>query len=244
MRPFFPFYGSKWRSARLYGPPRHGLVVEPFAGSAGYATFYEPERVLLVEADPILAGVWEYLIGVSEREIRALPDLAVGEDVRALPLPPEAHWLIGFWLNRGSATPKRRRTAYSARTDKAQLNWGERARERIASQLHRIRSWQIAEGDYTKAPGGEATWFIDPPYEDRGRYYRYSKVDYPALAGWCRDREGQIMVCENTGATWLPFRAFADIKSTRGRSLEAVWEPEPVAASLFEIDAIASEGER
>lgn len=33
MKPLFPFYGSKWRDAKRYGPPG-AHVIEPFAGSA------------------------------------------------------------------------------------------------------------------------------------------------------------------------------------------------------------------
>lgn len=240
MRPFFPFYGSKWRSAKLFDAPRHHLVIEPFAGSAGYATYYEPGSVMLMDRDPILVGVWSYLIKASAAEIRRLPDLEVGEDVQGLALPQEAKWLIGFWLNRGSATPKRRRTAYSARTEKAQLVWGERARERIASQVDRIRDWRVYEHDalaFPWSPTPAATWFIDPPYMDKGRHYRFSKVDYHLLSEWCLEREGQVMVCEQAGAGWMPFALLADIKSTRGRSLEVVWKNAPAGERLFEVTA-------
>src|SRR3546814_20398309 len=80
--------------------------------------------------------------------------------------------LIGFWLNRGSATPKRSRTAYSARADKAQLNWGERARERVAETVVHLRTWTVIEGAFAEAPDIRATWFVDPPYVDKGRFIR------------------------------------------------------------------------
>jgi site-specific DNA-adenine methylase len=34
LRPFFTFYGGKWRAAPFYDAPTHGHIVEPFAGSA------------------------------------------------------------------------------------------------------------------------------------------------------------------------------------------------------------------
>lgn len=120
MRPMFPFYGSKFNIARHYPSPRHDRVVEPFAGSAGYSTFYGCARVDLFDADPIIAGVWDFLIRGSDQEIAALPDMPnVGDNVDNYAIPQEAKWLIGFWLNRGSATPKKSRTAYSARVDLA-----------------------------------------------------------------------------------------------------------------------------
>lgn len=224
LRPFFPFYGSKWRSVPMYPPPAHSFVIEPFCGSAGYATYHNPPRVGLVDADPVIVGVWSYLIRATRREILALPDLEVGEDVQScLSLSQEAQWLIGFWLNRGSAVPKRRRTAYSARTDKAQLNWGQRARERIATQVEQIRHWRVVCASYADVPNLEATWFIDPPYVDRGRYYRINDVDHDAVGVWCRERRGLAIACENLGASWLPFESLATVKSSRGVSREVVW---------------------
>jgi site-specific DNA-adenine methylase len=229
MRPLFPFYGSKWRDARRYGAPS-SHVIEPFAGSAGYATFWEPDRVTLVDADPIIVGVWDFLIRASARDILALPDVEVGQDVREMGLSQEAAWLVGFWLNRGSASPKRTRTAFSARTDRGQLVWGERARQRIAGDVHRTDGWTVTLGDYTEAaadPG--ATYFVDPPYVDKGRYYRVNTVDHGALASWVRSTPGRVVVCEQAGASWLPFEPLATIKSTRGVSREVVFELEPAA---------------
>ena len=96
LKPFFPFYGSKWRDAKRYAGPLTELVIEPFAGSAGYSTFYEPQQVLLNDVDPIICGVWDYLIKASMQEILKLPDLEVGQSVDSLDLPQEARWLIGF----------------------------------------------------------------------------------------------------------------------------------------------------
>lgn len=222
MRPLFPYYGSKWRDARRYPPPLDGRVVEPFAGSAGYATYYAPSSVTLVDADPIIVGVWRYLIAASPRDILALPDLEVGQSVDTLNVSEEARWLIGFWLNRGSAQPKKTKTAYSARTERAQLVWSERARERIARDIEGIRDWRIIHGSYEQVPVRSATYFVDPPYRVKGRHYRYSVVDYTSLGAWCQ-RIPDVIVCEQAGATWLPFAPLATVKSTRGTSAEVVW---------------------
>lgn len=223
LRPFFPFYGSKWNIARHYPEPIHDLVVEPFAGGAGYSTFYGCHKVHLVDADPIIAGLWKYLIGVTPDEIMALPELPnVGDHVDNYDVPQEAKWLIGFWLNRGSASPKKSRTAYSARTDRAQLNWGRKAKERIASQLAAIADWTVQEGLYSDAPPAEATWFIDPPYGDKGRYYRVGFSDFDGLSSFVRTREGMTISCEGPGAAWLPFVPLGDFKSSRGRAEEFV----------------------
>jgi site-specific DNA-adenine methylase len=222
MRPLFPYYGSKWRDARRYPPPG-GSVIEPFAGSAGYSTWHAPQHVTLLDVDPFIVGVWQYLIGATAREILALPDLEPGQSTDDLALPQEARWFIGFWLNRGSAQPKKRQTAYSARVDRQQLVWSARARERVAAEIDGIRHWTIKHASYEEAPMMDSTYFVDPPYVDKGRFYRFSQVDHDALGGWCEALPGRVIVCEQAGATWLPFRPLASIKSSRGRSAEVVF---------------------
>jgi len=224
IRPMFPYYGSKWNIARHYPAPLPGLVVEPFAGGAGYACFYGVSNALLIDKDPIIAGLWRYLIGVTPAEIMALPEMPeVGDSVDNYAIPQEAKWLIGFWLNRGSATPKKSRTAYSARTDRAQLNWGSRAKERVASQLDRIAGWKAIDGDYQDAPPATATWFVDPPYGDKGRFYRVPFTGFDSLGAWCRTRTGLMIACEGEGATWLPFKPLGSFKSTKGRAAEVAY---------------------
>jgi len=226
MRPFFPFYGSKWNLARRYPAPSTGLpTIEPFAGSAGYATFYDAPVVHLVDADPIVAGVWDFLLRTTAKEVMALPTmLEVGDNVDNYTVPQEAKWLMGFWLNRGSATPKKSRTAYSARTDKAQLNWGESAKQRIARQLPGIAGWTIKLGPYDSATvSGPANWFIDPPYGDKGRFYRVRFSAFETLGAWCKTLPGQVIVCEGPGATWLPFQPLGSFKTSLGRADESVW---------------------
>jgi len=93
----------------------------------------------------------------------------------------------------------------------------------LASQVERIRHWTVIEGSYEHAPDVGATWFIDPPYQVAGKHYRFSKIDFQRLAAWVESRAGLKIVCENVGADWLPFVPFARIKSSRGKSHEAIY---------------------
>lgn len=223
IKPLFPYYGSKWNIARHYPAPE-AHVVEPFAGAAGYSCFYGVRQAILVDKDPIIAGLWKYLIGVSPSEVMSLPDMPeIGDCVDNYDIPQEAKWLIGFWLNRGSATPKKTRTAYSARSDRGQLNWGQRAKERIASQLPQIAEWQVIEGSYEQSPNCEATWFVDPPYGDKGRFYRVGFADFDQLGQWCLRRRGTLIACEGEGAKWLPFEPLGSFKSSKGRATEVAY---------------------
>jgi hypothetical protein len=229
LKPFFCFYGGKWRSAPHYPAPEHGTIVEPFAGAAGYATRYASRRVVLVDIDPTIAALWRFLIGSSSSDIRRIPLLRAGETVDELRASTEARTLVGFWVNKGSAQPKVSQSAWMRSGIRPKSFWGPEIRERIASQVDAIRHWRVIEGDYRTAPDVEATWFVDPPYQGSvGRRYRYSEVDFPSLGRWCRGRIGQVIACENEGAYWLPFRAFMHTKANESKhggrvSREAIW---------------------
>jgi len=228
LRPFWGYYGGKWRAAPRYPRPVHDIIIEPFAGAAGYSLRYADRQVVLVEKNAKVAATWRYLLRVSAAEVRALPLIRDSQTVDDLHVCEEARLLIGWRLNAAPASPCRRPSAWMRSGVKPMVFWGEYARERIASQVDRIRHWRLIEGDYTEAPDVEATWFIDPPYIGAGKYYPTQPADFAALGRWCRTRRGQVMVCENVGAEWLPFRPFAKIKANASKnggkvSHEAIW---------------------
>ena len=230
LRPFFSFYGSKWVIARRYPAPAHPVLVEPFAGSASYAVRYPHLQVHLYDKDPVLVGVWDYLIHAKGEELLALPDIAPGTSVDDYGLPQEARWLIGFWLNKGNAYPCRVPSRWMCQLAYARQFWGASIRSRLAAQVQYIRHWTVELAAYQEIENRTATWFVDPPYSARGHHYRHgnSGVDYDALGRWCRTRVGQAIVCEQEGPTWLPFRPLVDAKATtRGgrdrRSREVFW---------------------
>lgn len=238
LRPFFTFYGGKYRAAPHYPAPALGTIIEPFAGSAGYALRYPDRRVILVERDPIIAATWRYLLRVTPEDVRALPDLSPGQSVDDLPVSQEARWLIGWYCGRGLASPRKTQSVWIAnyiagnygKGSSPCIAWGSAVRERIATQIGHIRHWTLIEGDYSDAPDIEASWFIDPPYAVAGRHYRYGSntIDYGRLADFCTSRRGQVIVCENEGADWLPFRPFRKIKASEAKnggkvSAEAIW---------------------
>lgn len=228
--PFFTYYGGKNRAAKLYPPPMHDTIIEPFAGSAGYSMNYPGRQVILRDLDPIISGTWRYLINVPESEIAMLPDIEPGQTVDDLDVSQEARWLIGWWLNKGSSTPKRRPLTFMLRYPEGGPYWGPRVRDRIIQQLPAIRHWQVELGGYESSPDRRATWFIDPPYRAAGKHYRFDSagLDYDKLASWCQTREGQIIVCESGGADWLPFTYLCEIDGNEGRqkrqgAAEYVW---------------------
>lgn len=222
--PFWRYYGGKWRAATLYPGPRHKLIVEPFAGAAGYALRHAHHEVLLIDASEKICAVWDYLIRATSAEIRALPDPVRGVSVDEFDVPQEARWLMGLWYGGGAESPRQRPSPWSIR-DMAST------RERAARQVDSIRHWRIVHGTYRDAPDVEATWYVDPPYQGRaGRKYPCGSdaIDYADLGAWCRSRIGQVMVCEGPDADWLPFSPLATIRGANGThrsgtSEEVIW---------------------
>lgn len=209
----FSYFGSKYKLAKKYGVPRRSTVIEPFAGSAAYSLFWEPTRVILIDKNPVITAVWKYLISASENEILSLP--LEFESTKQLDVSEGAKNLIGFWIGKGKASPGITKSVWGkqyANSPDCKV-WGAAARARIASQLHKIRHWEVIDGDYTLAPDIEAHWFIDPPYKEAGRRYPVRDVDYHQLALWASTRKGFTQVCENEGATWLPFEPFHSVNT-------------------------------
>lgn len=214
LRPFFLYRGAKWSSARYYPTPKYKMLIEPFAGAAGYAVHYYDRNVRLYDIDERIVSVWDYLIRVKPRTIRALP--ARVEHVGDLKCCPEARLLISLWLSRCAGFVNRR-SAWGRDPRYKTIFWGEEIRERIAVQVPYIKHWKVRHVSFENVPRRcRATWFVDPPYHRSGRSsYSYAQIDYSNLASWCRELQGQVIVCEQEGARWLPFKFF---KTTRGMS--------------------------
>lgn len=204
--------------APRYPAPKLGTIVEPFAGAAGYSTRYSHLNVILIDSFEIVAGIWDYLIHSNYAEIMRIP---VVECVDDLPdsICQEARWLVGFSLGDGGARPYRRitpgRVRLAAKGRKYE-GWCAARRERIARQVQYIKHWIILHGSYADFDFGglEATWFIDPPYNNvAGRSYPHSDIDYSHLRGYCESLSGQVIVCENEGADWMRFEYFHTAKN-------------------------------
>lgn len=199
LKPFFSLFGGKWRTAYTYPEPKYPTIVEPFAGSAGYSLRYPDRQVILVDKDPRIVGAWRWIIEASQDEIRRLPSLLPGESVYDYDLPQGARWLLGYWTGFGRTSP-----CVTQSPNTRSCDWPSR----VAEQVEAIRHWRVIEGDYAQVSGlGKATWFVDPPYQKQRRQYDYGAngISFTHLGAWCRSRQGQVIVCEQDGADWLPF---------------------------------------
>jgi len=231
----FYYYGRKKRLAPKYPQPAHDTIVEPFAGSAAYALHGDnwQRDVLLIEKNPRVAELWEWLIGASRQDILDIPEVVPGERV---------HDLLRI-LHAATKRAFTYRNGYKV-TEMLARNWN-RNRITIADTIDRVKHWQIACGDYSDAPNIEATWFVDPPYAPNGRVSDYDGdnpgggygvplPNFDALGAWCKDRKGQVIVCEQLGATWLPFVPLSDHRTSVGRmAAEAVFLSGSQPETLF-----------
>jgi hypothetical protein len=182
---------------------------------------YHTKKVILVEKDVRIANLWSYLIGVEPSEILNLPILQKGQslnDPEFEGLSDNQKSLIGFFLNPGSSQPKKSPGKFCA--------WTEDNRKKLSIDVTKVKHWTIINGDYQEIDNQEATWYIDPPYQGNGgQYYRHGNngFDYDQLRNWVLDRNGQIIVCENSEADWMDFRPLVDIQGQKHKTKEVIY---------------------
>lgn len=217
----FYYFGRKKRLAGRYPSPSFPRIVEPFAGSGAYslhADHWERE-VWLNERDPEIVDLWRYLQSATTRDIEALPQVQAGDRLsHHTQLTPPERLLISLHAGPG----KNRQNDVVSKFSR----WAAGQRY-VAANLHKIRHWTISCGDFSDTASGPATYFVDPPYQRSGRVYRFSEIDFPALGAWCKGLPGQVIVCEQAGAAWLPFSPLASIHvAGKHVSHETVWVKE------------------
>lgn len=230
MKPFFSYYGAKYIVSGHLGPPRNHTVVEPFAGSACYSTRWNAQKAMLYDISPDVCDLWHFLINCSETDITDIPDSFEHMD-EVLALPRGAQLLVRFWVAKGRAEPTNVLSPwyFTWRGSSDCRVWGPAVKARIIAQKPFISKWQIDQCGWDGIPVIDAHWHVDPPYNNSpGSRYPFSEIDFAALSEWCRNLPGEVDVCENLGADWLPFKHLCNVVSSRGRrtgkvSQEALW---------------------
>lgn len=216
----FYFYGRKGSTAHKYPTPLYETIVEPFAGSMAYSCHHaaqRPTQALGFELDPRVADLWNRLLTTGTPP----------------PIPPDQTHTDDLYhmtsaADHGSLTHNVAKISSRMRTNSEQQR---RLTERL---IPHTKNFHVVNAPYTDAPDIEATWFIDPPYAPTGvgrpngggGGYKVSNsgIDYPVLAAWCRSRRGQVIVCEQEGADWLPFTPLPGaMVSPRARRREVIW---------------------
>lgn len=224
----FGYYGSKSKLVHLYPPPAHDKIIEPFAGSARYSLRHYQNDVTLIDKYKLITDIWKWLQQCTEKDILRLPIPQPKDDIRDIKFITEVERnFLGFFIATGQAKPNNIVT----KMEGVKPQSIERALIKCSKQLHKIKHWKIINASYEDHENIEATWFIDPPYQYGGEHqYKFNnkQIDFIKLAEWCRTRNGQVIVCENMKADWLPF---TPVKSNPGanftNTMEAMWTNAP-----------------
>lgn len=230
--PAWRYFGGKWRARKMYPAPRYSTIVEPFAGAANYAWWHAYGRdVIIADRNEDVRNAWDLITSSDGPSIiKGAPDLVRGVRADAQSDDKRLVSLMCFWCSDGGAKYTKHPTPWALLPKKYGWNFG--ARERLVRSASNVISkpWVIFD-DWKKLPDVEATWFIDPPYQVAGKAYKHGSrgIDYGEMADWCKSRRGQVIVCENMGADWLPFVSIGHVRSMTLKgsgartSHEAVW---------------------
>lgn len=210
----FSYYGGKSKVSGKYPLPEHEWIIEPFGGAAAYSWRHrEHHQVWVNDIDPVTISIWQFLqLPTALEELtsvcKAHTTLETGtciSQICSANTTPGLVSLLQAELGRGFQ-------GRHAVQDKITA-WGvgyywPRLLPKFRIVIPVVRNWKITNLPYQKLEFHKpATWFIDPPYNNiAGQRYRHHDVDFKELGIWCRARVGQVMVCENAGADWLPFR--------------------------------------
>lgn len=218
------YYGAKTNIVQHYPKPKHDRIIEPFAGSARYALEYFDRDVLLVDKYEVIVKIWKWLQKCSSSDVLGLPrKLEKGQTLDDFTFDcEEAKMLMGFLIKKGVERPAKKPTDW---VTTHRPNFTNFSLKRISANLYKIKHWQIECADYRAIGNHKATWFIDPPYQFGGHSYVMSnkKIDFESLSEWCKGRNGQVIVCENTKADWMPFKPMISQKGSAKRTTEAIW---------------------
>ncbi len=220
----FSYYGAKGSLVNYYPKPKHNRIIEPFAGSARYSCKYWDREIILADRSKDICRVWNYLKNASEKDILGLPKLKVGESIdeyKYKSLTTDERRFLGFLVNIAFTGGAKTVTKWVGSIEEDLVN--------ISKQVHHFNNWTIINKPYWDLKENwEGTWFIDPPYQFGGDKYPHGSKDisFSRLAKWSTERSGQVIVCENTKATWMEFKPLVNNSGQVHKTVEAMWSNE------------------
>ena len=223
--PLFKWFGSKWQAAKHYPPPQNDVVVEAFAGSAGYGLRHYTKTVVVAEADPNIFALWSWLVNTAtEADIRSIPiSIPEGTDIRGMGLSPGQALLLKCWQRTNNVGNCWTISPWGNKPGQ----WTANTRARVAAEFHEIKHWKVVPDGLALLRAGanirEVTWFIDPPYQYNYKYFGWD-FPYPDLAQLIHELRGEAIVCEAVDPKlgdkpqWLPFTDFRSTVTSRRKA--------------------------
>ena len=206
----FGYYGTKRSIAHYYPEPLYDTIVEPFCGAAGYSLhgLRWRKQVRLFDVDPSVVAAWDFLIHANYKDIIELPILKPGETVSNIDgLEHGARCFLGFMISASPATVKNTATV--------KTRWTKTKRRWAADRVWKVNHWTIENLNFRALRlGYRVSWFVDPPYEQDKNNYRFgmTAADYYALGLAVREWQGQLIVCEGDGVTWIDAKPLVSIQ--------------------------------
>lgn len=223
------YFGTKSNKAKFYPTPLYDTIIEPFAGVAGYSLRHWKKRVILVDRDEKIIRVWRWLQKAKANTLLTLPwNAKIGDNLTKFNYDCKEAYIF-FCLVSGSSGSVKLKILNNFQERPFQAN--KKRKQEIISIPEHIQDWTFIHGDYHALANIEATWFIDPPYQFGGENYVQGnkKLNYSELAEWCRSRRGQVIVCENTAATWMDFQSMKITSHNHyHKTTEAIWSNKPL----------------
>lgn len=243
------YYGGKSKIAHLYPKPLHNYIIEPFAGSGAYSWLHRRDadgnqrKVWLNDLDDKTYSIWKFLTSPHALDTveQFVPDTVVpGIKVSEL-IPAEFPGLVEICRAEANQGTQGAKGVHDQITKMGAKCW--KVKRKLREVIPEVSGWQVTQYPYEALVSplvwkdltldSLATWFIDPPYNNvAGNRYRQGGLDYAKLAAYCHNRKGQVIVCENYGADWLPFikldhpRVSIRSRYQKADASEAIWYQE------------------
>lgn len=219
------YYGSKALIVKLYPKPIHNKIIEPACGTARYSLEYFENDILLVDKYEVIIKIWHWLQQASEKDVLGINRVLIPhKKADEYEFDSEGEKLLFQFLIKKA--PERPSLKVTDRVAIARPNYMNYSLKRIAKNLFKIKHWTIRCGSYESVPIDRyTTYFVDFPYQFGGECYPCSSkhLNFDKVGEWCRDLPGQVIVCENLKADWLPFVPLKSMKGSLGFSHEAIW---------------------
>lgn len=167
----FHYSGNKKRLSPLLRKPVSDIVIEPFAGSAGYSLYYKPSKVILFENNTDIYNLWNWLITATTiKDLEKLESLKVSvkTDIRTLNLPKPEETL--FRLTCASVYVGQLSSWIAYPQNSVNFSFLKENLDYIKNNI------TLGGKDFRESLSLKGTFFIDPPYVGtHGNYKDKSK---------------------------------------------------------------------